>query len=387
MSERPLRLVEVTLREIELPLRERFVISSGWMENRRILLLELRDESGVTAWSECVCGHRPNYSPETVDTAWLALRSWLLPRVLGLDIEGPEVVRDLLNDGVQGHPMAKAAIEMGVWGLAAESAAVSLARLVGGTRHRVPTGISIGLQASPATLVEKARQAAAEGYRKVKLKISPRQDIEYVAAVRKALGPDASLAVDANAAYTLADADHLAKLDAYDLTMIEQPLAAGDLVRHARLQERLETPVCLDESIIDPATCEDMLDLGSGRIVNIKPGRVGGFRNSREIHDIARRADVPVWCGGMLESGIGRAYNVALASLPNFELPGDLSPSARYWARDIVTPEWTMSADGFVTVPHERPGLGVEVDTERVEALTLRSETLCATQAGAGTPR
>ena len=382
MPTSPLRLVEVTLREIELPLKERFVISSGWMENRRILLLELRDESGLTAWSECVCGDLPNYSPETVDTAWLALRRWLLPRILGREIEGPGVVKALLDDGVQGHPMAKAAIEMGMWGLAAEAAGVSLSRLVGGTRERVPTGISIGLQASRAELVAKARQAVDEGYRKVKLKISPEKDIEYVAAVREALGPQTPLAVDANAAYTLEDSDHLARLDAFDLIMIEQPLAAGDLVRHARLQERLDTPLCLDESIVDPATCEDMLALGSGRIVNIKPGRVGGFRSARRIHDISRDAGVPVWCGGMLESGIGRAYNVALASMPNFELPGDLSPSARYWTRDIVTPEWTMSADGFVTVPRDRPGLGVEVDTERVEALTRRSETFAAAAPG-----
>ncbi|WP_420634478.1 o-succinylbenzoate synthase [Candidatus Palauibacter sp.] len=378
MSTSPLSLVEVTLREIELPLRERFVISSGWMENRRILLLELRDESGVTAWSECVCGDRPNYSPETVDTAWLALGRWLLPRLLGREIEGPESVGSLLDDGVQGHPMAKAAIEMGMWGLAAETMGVSLSRLVGGTRSRVPTGISLGLQASPAELVAKALQAVEDGYRKVKLKISREKDIEYVAAVREALGPDRHLAVDANAAYTLEDADHLARLDEFGLIMIEQPLAAGDLVRHARLQERLATPICLDESIVDPATCEDMLALGSGRIVNIKPGRVGGFRNARRIHDISEGAGVPVWCGGMLESGIGRAYNVALASMPNFELPGDLSPSARYWARDIVTPEWTMSGDGFVTVPRERPGLGVVVDTERVEALTRRVETFAA---------
>ncbi len=380
----PLRLIEVTLREIELPLRERFIISSGWVENRRILLLELRDESGATAWSECVCGEQPNYSPETLHTARLALRRWLLPRVLGRELDGPEAIKPLLDAGVQGHPMAKAAIEMGVWGLAAERAGVSLSRLVGGTRPRVATGISLGLQPSPAALVEKALQAVEQGYRKVKLKISPERDVDYVAAVREALGPDRELAVDANAAYSLEDADRLAALDAFGLIMIEQPLAAGDLVRHARLQERLETPLCLDESIVDPASCEDMLALGSGRIVNIKPGRVGGFRNSREIHDISERAGVPVWCGGMLESGIGRAYNVALASLPNFRLPGDLSPSARYWERDIVSPEWTMSGDGFVTVPRDRPGLGVDVDTGRVDALTRRSETITA--AGARVP-
>ncbi|MDX1396807.1 MAG: o-succinylbenzoate synthase [Gemmatimonadota bacterium] len=372
----PLRIAELTLREIRLPLVERFVISSGWMDNRRILLLELRDEDGATTWSECVAGERPNYSPETIDTAWLAIREWLAPKLFEAEPAGPEAVAALLADGVQGHRMAKAALEMGCWGLAAERAGISLAELIGGTRERVATGISIGIQDTPSDLVERAVAALATGYRKVKLKISPGADIEYVAAVRDAIGADAALAVDANAAYTLDDADHLARLDAFDMIMIEQPLAAGDLVRHARLQERIETPICLDESIVDVASAEDMLALGAGRIVNIKPGRVGGFAESRAIHDTAQAAGIPVWCGGMLESGIGRAYNVALASLPNFELPGDLSPSARYWARDIVSPEWTMTGDGFVEVPRGRPGLGVEIDAERIESLTVRTEVL-----------
>jgi len=374
----PLRLERATLREIKLPLRERFVISSGWVEERRILLLELEGADGSLAWSECVAGERPNYSPETIDTAWLALEAWLLPRLLGVDLAGPEAVAPRLSTGVQGHLMAKAALEMGCWGLAARMQEIPLARLLGGTRTRVPTGISLGIQASPEALAEKARVAVSEGYRKVKLKISPGQDVAFVAAVRDAVGPQQALAVDANASYTLADADHLAELDRFDLLMIEQPLAAGDLVRHARLQERLATPICLDESIVNAATAEDMLALGSGRIINIKPGRVGGLASSIAIHDIAREAGVPVWCGGMLESGIGRAYNVALASLPNFELPGDLSPSRRYWARDIVSPEWTMSEDGFVQVPLERPGLGVEIERDRIDDLTERSSSFRA---------
>ncbi|MFV1986851.1 MAG: o-succinylbenzoate synthase [Gemmatimonadota bacterium] len=372
----PIRIVEITLREIHLPLVERFVISSGSIQNRRILLLEVRDADGVTAWSECVADAFPNYSPETIDTAWLALREWLAPRILDARPNGPQEVAGLLATGIQGHRMARAALEMACWGLAAEKGGQPLADLIGGTRERVPTGISIGIQGSPALLCEKALAAIDEGYRKVKLKITPGADVEYVAAVREAIGPDHDLAVDANAAYTPADTDHLARLDAYDLIMIEQPLAAGDLVRHARLQEVLETPICLDESIVDVASTEDMLALGSGQIVNIKPGRVGGFAESIAIHDTAEGAGVPVWCGGMFESGIGRAYNVALASLPNFRLPGDLSPSSRYWAQDIVSPEWTMSDDGFVDVPRSRPGLGVDVDTDRIQSLTVRSETL-----------
>jgi len=372
----PLRIEEITLREIRLPLVEPFAISSGTMDVRRILLLEIRDADGVRAWSECVAGDQPNYSPETIDTAWLAIREWLAPRLLDAGPGGPEAVAEVLGAGVKGHRMAKAALEMGCWGLAAERAGTPLADLIGGTRERIATGISIGIQATPERLAEKACAAVARGYRKVKLKITPGADLAYVAAVREAVGSDQPLSVDANAAYTLEDTEHLRELDQFGLIMIEQPLAAGDLVRHARLQAALETPICLDESIVDLASTEDMIALGSGRIVNIKPGRVGGFSASRAIHDAAERAGIPVWCGGMLESGIGRAYNVALASLPNFQLPGDLSPSARYWARDVVTPEWTMSEDGFVTVPRDRPGLGVEVDVERIEALTVRREVV-----------
>jgi O-succinylbenzoate synthase len=371
-----IRLDRITLREIRLPLVERFTISSGYMDERRILLLELADADGTVAWSECVAGERPNYSPETIDTAWHALREWLAPRLFAAAPEAPEAVAGVLDEGVKGHRMAKAALEMGCWGLIAEREGRPLADVIGGTRDRVPTGISIGMQGSTEALVGKALEAVAQGYRKVKLKIAPGHDVEHVAAVREALGPDRPLAVDANAAYEPTDADHLARLDAFDLIMIEQPLAAGDLVRHARLQAKLSTPLCLDESIVDAASAEDMLSLGSGRIINIKPGRVGGFAVSRAIHDIAREAGIPVWCGGMLESGIGRAYNVALASLPNFTLPGDLSPSARYWARDLVTPEWTMSDDGFVDVPRGRAGLGVEVDADRIDDLTARAETL-----------
>jgi len=371
-----LRIEEITLREIRLPLVEPFVISSGTMENRRILLLEIRDAEGAIAWSECVAGDQPNYSPETIDTAWLAIREWLAPRLFDAEPTGPADVAAILDAGVKGHRMAKAALEMGCWGLAAERASVSLAELIGGTRERIPTGISIGIQATPELLAEKACAAVAQGYRKVKLKITPGADLAYVAAVREAVGSDQPLSVDANAAYTLEDTEHLRELDRFGLIMIEQPLAAGDLVRHARLQAAIETPICLDESIVDLASAEDMIALGSGRIVNIKPGRVGGFAASRAIHDAAERAGIPVWCGGMLESGIGRAYNVALASLPNFELLGDLSPSARYWARDVVTPEWTMSEDGFVTVPRDRPGIGVEIDVERIEALTVRREVV-----------
>ncbi|MFW6078362.1 MAG: o-succinylbenzoate synthase, partial [Gemmatimonadota bacterium] len=305
------RVDRIVLREIRLPLREPFRISSGVVEERRILLLELHHPDGAVGRSECVAGEMPNYSPETVDTAWLAIREWLAPRVVGRDLEGPDHVRPLLDRDLRGHRMAKAAVEMGVWELAARLIGEPLARLLGGTRDRIETGISIGIQADPATLAERAAEELARGYRKIKLKIRPGADLEYVAAVREALGPDAPVMADANAAYSLDDADRLARLDTFGLTMLEQPLDREDLLRHAELQRRLRTPVCLDESITGPERARDMIRLGSGRIVNVKPGRVGGFSASLAIHDVCAEHDVPVWCGGMLESGVGRAHNVA----------------------------------------------------------------------------
>lgn len=371
-------LKSVELREIRLKLKEPFRISSGIVEERRILLLQLTDHDGATEWSECVAGEKPNYSSETIDTAWHAIREWLAPRLLGKSLGSPEAVHDALEHNICGHNMAKAALEMGSWGLAACIQSQPLATLVGGERHEVATGISIGIQKDKDALVTRAKKAVADGYNKIKVKIQPGQDVEYVHAVRTSLPAGTHLMVDANNAYTLADADRLAALDAFDLIMIEQPLHRDDLVRHAQLQKRLRTPICLDESITDVARCEDMIALRSGRIVNIKPGRVGGFTVARRIHDVCARANIPVWCGGMLESGVGRAYNVALASLPNFSLPGDLSPSARYWEKDIVSPEWTMNAKGMVAVPRERPGIGVSVDVDRVDDITVRRETLSA---------
>ena len=372
-----LRIDRIALREIRLALKEPFRISSGIVHDRRIALLELTDRDGASVFSECVAFQLPNYSSETIDTAWHALREWLVPRVLGRELTDPAVVHALLDENIKGHNMAKAALEMGCWGLAAESAQVPLGKLLGGTRDRVPTGISIGIQSEPAALAARAEAAVAAGYRKIKVKIRPGQDVDYVRAVRTALGGGIGVMADANSAYTLADAEQLGRLDAFDLIMLEQPLGDDDLVRHATLQRRMTTPICLDESITSVDRAEDMIALRSGRIVNIKPGRVGGFSASKAIHDVCESAGIPVWCGGMLESGIGRAYNVALASLPNFSLPGDLSPSSRYWHRDVVTPEWTMDGDGMVHVP-TRPGLGITVDRDFLDSLTVRTEELSA---------
>lgn len=364
----------VLLREIRLPLREPFRISSGETTERRILLLQLIDTDGATAWSECVAGERPNYSAETIETAWLALRDWFAPRLLGRDLAQPELAGELLERDVRGHRMARASLEMGVWALAAVRAGRPLTSLLGGTRSRIEVGISLGIQRTPEALAERAGRALADGYSRIKLKIQPGADIEYVRGVRDALGRDAPLMVDANNAYTLEDAERLEQLDELGLIMIEQPLDHEDLRRHAELQRRLRTPICLDESITSLLRAEDMIALSSGRIINIKPGRVGGFAESRRIHDLCQRHGVPVWCGGMLESGVGRAHNVALASLPNFSMPGDLSPSNRYWQRDIVSPEWTMQ-NGTMAVP-QSPGLGVEVDLDFVQHLAVRTEVI-----------
>ncbi|HEY9422908.1 MAG TPA: o-succinylbenzoate synthase [Thermoanaerobaculia bacterium] len=373
-----LRIESLTLREIHLSLKEPFRISSGTQSRRRIVLAELRSADGAVGWGECAAGEFPNYSSETPDTCWHALKEWVAPRVLGRTFAGPHEIQPVLDENFRGHNMAKAAVEMGAWELTARAEGVSLARKLGGTRDRIQVGISLGIQDSPEALVARVRAALERGYKKVKIKIKPGADVEYVRAAREALGPEAPLMADANNAYSLADTSSLEALDELGLMMIEQPLAWDDLLRHAVLQARLKTPVCLDESITSVDRAADMLALGAGRIINIKPGRVGGFRQSLAIHDLCAEEGIPVWCGGMLESGVGRAHNVALASLPNFTLPGDLSPSERYWERDIVTPEWTMDREGWVDVPVDRPGMGVEPDLDRIEDLTVRREDLRA---------
>ena len=371
-----IHLEQLILREIRLPLVEPFQISSGTTPDRRIMLVEAIDKSGAVGWGECVAGEAPNYSPETIDVALLMIPQQVAPRVLGRDFAHPRDVRAALDENFRGHNMSKAAVEMALWALGAEMNGISLSKMLGGTREKIPTGISLGIQKDPETIAAKAKAAHDQGYQKIKVKIKPGKDLEYIRAVCEAVGPDGHVMADANNAYTLDDLDTMKTLDEFGLIMIEQPLAWDDVVQHAKLQRELKTPICLDESITGRAQARDMIELGSGRIVNIKAGRVGGLSESVAIHDLCQEHNVPVWCGGMLESGIGRAHNVALASLPNFSLPGDVSPSARYWAQDIVSPEWTMDATGHVAVPHDKPGLGVEVDRARVERLSVRTESI-----------
>ncbi len=365
----------VTLREIRMRLTEPFRISSGTTYHRRILLIEVIDRGGSSGWGECVAGETPHYSPETVDTAWLALTRWIIPSIRGRTFSEPADLFHHLAAVVRGHPMARAALEMAAWDLYARIQNAPLARLLGGVRPEVATGISLGLQESPAVLARRAVEALAAGYKRIKLKIEPHRDDDFVAEVRAAVGPDAILSVDANAAYRSDDTKVLEHLDRFGLAMIEQPFDGEDLLGHADLQQRLATPICLDESITSVARAADMARLGAGQFINIKPGRVGGHTAAQAIHNFAADHRVGVWCGGMLETGIGRAHNIALASLPHFTRPGDLSPSARYWIRDIVTPEWTMTA-GLMRVPFDCPGIGVDVDLALVEEITDRHVTM-----------
>lgn len=366
-----LEVERIQFLEIHLPLKEPFRISSGVMDTKRALLVRL-EQDGVAAWSECAALARPNYIPDTVDTSWTALTEWLAPRILASRFRGPEAVSAELDRDIRGHRMAKAALEMGCWELSAQLERVALSRLLGGTRTRVETGISLGIEESAEALAERVRSVVRSGYKRVKVKIKPGRDYDYLSAAREAAG-DIPVMADANSAYTLDDTAELRRLDDLDLMMIEQPLAWDDLPGHALLQREIRTPVCLDECVSTPRHAETMLQLDAGRIINIKPGRVGGFTPARRIHDLCQRAGLPVWCGGMLESGIGRAHNVALASLPNFIMPGDLSPSSRYWHRDVVTPAWEMNEPGYLAVPTESVGMGVEVDMDRIEDLTVRS--------------
>ena len=367
-----MKIDAVTMREIQMPLAHPFVTSFGTTTMRRILLLVIESE-GLHAWGECVAGEHPYFSDETIDTAWLVTETELLPRLVGRTVERGSEVPALLEQ-VRGHRMAKAAVENAVWDLEAQVRKVPLAKLLGGTRDRIACGVSIGMQPTMDEQLRKVETEVAAGYQRIKLKCKPGWDTSMFEAVRKRF-PNIVMSCDANSAYRLDDAAHIAAWDDFDLLMIEQPLWHDDFYFHAVLQRQLKTAICLDESIRNRRDAEAALQLQSGRILNIKVGRVGGFSEAVAIHNIAQRHGVPVWCGGMLETGIGRSHNIALSSLPNFRLPGDVSASQRYWTEDIVEPEVTVSGVGEISVP-TCVGRGYEVRRERVEALTVRSQTV-----------
>jgi O-succinylbenzoate synthase len=362
----------IYLHHISLPYVHPFETSFGRELSREAILVAVESD-GLLGWGECVAGTGPWYSYETVGTAWHVLVDFLAPALLGADISRPEQAAQRFSR-VRGHAMARASLENAVWDLLGRAQGVSLATMLGGVRSAVPVGVSVGIEPTLDELLAQVEGYVAAGYGRVKLKIKPGWDVPVVRAVRERW-PDIALQVDANSAYTLADAGRLAELDQFDLLLIEQPLHHDDMVDHAVLQMQLKTPICLDESIHSPQHARWALDIGACRIINIKVGRVGGFTAAREIHDLCAARGVPVWCGGMLETNIGRAGNLALAALPNFTLPGDISASARYFHRDIAAPDFTLNADSTITVP-EGPGIGVRVQPERLPAATLRTVTL-----------
>ena len=364
----------VHLREINMPLAFPFETSFGRTTTRRILLVEI-ESGGLTAWGECVAGEHPYFSDECIDTAWIVTEKELAPRLVGKELVGGGSCPELFRQ-VRGHRMAKAALENAVWELEAQTKRVPLARLLGGTRSAIPCGVSIGIQPSPAALLETIAKELEAGYQRIKLKCKPGWDTKIFEAVR-ARWPEILLSCDANSAYRIVDIDHIAEWDRFKLLMIEQPLWYDDFYFHSMLQKRLATAICLDESIRNRRDALAAIDMESCRILNIKVGRVGGFSEAIAVHNAAAERGIPVWCGGMLETGIGRAHNIALSSLENFSLPGDVSASARYWAEDIIEPEVTVSATGEIAVP-SGIGSGYAVRRDRIETLTVRLHTLRA---------
>jgi O-succinylbenzoate synthase len=370
-----MNITSVEMREIRLRLVHFFETSFGRTIERRILLVRVRDRDGAEGWGECTAGEGPFYCEEWIDSAWEVTRAFLAPMVLGRQVERAADVGGLMGR-VRGNRMAKAAIETACWDLEAKSAGLPLWRHLGGVRPEIPCGVSIGIQDSPEQLVEKIERELAAGYQRIKIKIKPGWDAEVVERVR-ARFPDVRLMVDANSAYTLADAPTLRALDGFGLMMIEQPLAFDDMLDHAKLQAQIKTPVCLDESIRTADDARKAAELGACRIVNVKLGRVGGHAEAGRVEAVCRENDIPVWCGGMLESGVGRAHNIAMATLRGFTLPGDVSASARYWAEDIIEPPVTVTDAGTIKAPGA-PGIGFDVRHERVDSLTVRAETLSA---------
>jgi O-succinylbenzoate synthase len=370
-----MKIDAIHLREIQMPLAHPFETSFGVTTGRRILLVEIQSE-GLTAWGECVAGEHPYYSDEQIDTAWIVTESELAPRLLAAN---PNSGRDVpaIFEQVRGHRMAKSALENAIWDLDAQRQGIALARLLGGTRDVIPCGVSIGIQATPEKLMATIEKELAAGYLRIKLKCKPGWDSAIFAMVRDRW-PDILLSCDANSAYSLDDPEHVASIESWDqfhLLMIEQPLWYDDFYFHASLQKRISTSICLDECIRNRRDARAALELGSGRIINIKAGRVGGFTESLAIHDVAQEFGIPVWCGGMLETGVGRAHNIALSSLPNFSLPGDVSASKRYWAEDIIEPEVTVSSAGTIKLPTSA-GSGYAVQPDRIQRITVRHQTL-----------
>ena len=369
------RIEQIRLHLLEMPLVHFFETSFGRTTLRRIILVEATS-GGVSGWGEATCGEHPFYNEEWTEGAWLILRDYVIPAALGRRLESAAAARGIAS-GLRGHRMARGALEAACWDLEARLKGEPLWKTIGGgARREIPCGVSIGIQNSVEELLERIRTELAAGYQRIKIKIKPGRDVNVVEAVRREF-PDILLMADANSAYTLADAELLRQLDRYRLMMIEQPLAHDDIIDHARLQQQLETPVCLDECIRTAHHAKQALELGACRIINIKLGRVGGFSEAKAVHDVCRAHGAPVWCGGMLESGVGRAHNIALASLENFTLPGDVSASRRYWRRDIIVPPVETTPRGTILLRDE-PGFGYALDMDYLRSVRVREETFRA---------
>jgi O-succinylbenzoate synthase len=368
-----MRIIEIELREIRLPLVHFFETSFGRTTERRIVLVRVIDADGAEGWGECTAGEGPFYCEEWTESAWSTLKDYLARMVLGHEVESAGEVFSLMK-AVRGNRMAKAALETACWDLEAKRAGVPLWKHLGGARQEIACGVSIGIQETPEVLLEKIERELDAGYQRIKIKIKPGWDVNILERVR-ARFPEINLMGDANSAYQLKDAPLFRAMDEFKLMMIEQPLAYDDMLDHARLQREVQTPICLDESIRTPADAEHAIELNACRIVNLKLGRVGGHLEAQRVERICRERDIPVWCGGMLESGIGRAHNIAMATLEGFTLPGDVSASARYWKEDVIEPAVTITRRGTIVAP-DAPGIGFDVRPERIERLTVRKESL-----------
>jgi len=367
-----MRTRQITLREIRMKLVAPFETSMECTEMRRIVLVQA-DVDGVIGWGECVAGETPSYSPETTDTAWLMLRDFLWPMIKGKEFANAEEVWELLAR-VRGHNMAKAALESAIWDAEAKQKGVALSQLIGGVREEIACGVSVGIKETLDELCAAGQRELSAGYQRIKIKSKPGKDLELVRRLRQDF-PRIKLMVDANSAYTLNDWPLLKQLEGFYLMMIEQPLGWDDLFSHIELQKKLDTPICLDECIHSEELARAAIELGACKIINIKLGRVGGHTVARRIHDLCQRHRIPVWCGGMLESGIGRAHNIALSTLPSFTLPGDVAASKRYWEEDIIHPEVIVTPQGTIRVP-TCPGIGFEPRLDRIDKLTVRKERL-----------
>lgn len=372
-----MNIESIVLRQIQVKLKAPFETSFGKTWERRVVLVEVIAD-GLSGWGEVTAGEGPFYNSETNDTSWLILEKFIVPLVSAAKISSPSDIPDILRV-IRGHGMAKAALENALWDIEAQRRQVSLAKLLGGTRAEINCGVSIGIQDSPERLVAAVEREVGSGYQRIKIKIKPQKDLEYMAAVRKRF-PEILLSVDANSAYQLQEVQHLKKFDNYALLMMEQPLSWDDMYDHSQLQPQIKTAICLDESIHNSAHAQAAIEMGACRIINVKLGRVGGHSEARRVEEVSRARNIPVWCGGMLETGVGRAHNIAMSSLAGFVLPGDVSASQRYWEEDIIEPEVQVSPAGTIHVP-TAPGLGYAVRAKRIEQLTVRAETFKATNA------